>query len=102
MPEKQEVEKPTKPEPEQPKQEAGKPKPEAEKHAVQTEEPKAQAQAAKPAEKPKPVVEKQTNCPACNKPIKKLKRYYRDGIFYCNKKCWTKSVKEKKKKDENA
>lgn len=36
----------------------------------------------------KPQAEKQTNCLACNKPIKKLKRYYRDGKFYCNKKCW--------------
>ena len=36
----------------------------------------------------KPQVEKQTNCLACNKPIKKLKRYYRDGKFFCNKKCW--------------
>ena len=32
--------------------------------------------------------EKQTNCLACNKLIKKLKRYYRDGKFYCSKKCW--------------
>lgn len=32
--------------------------------------------------------EKQANCPACNKPIKKLKRYYRNGKFYCRKKCW--------------
>lgn len=36
----------------------------------------------------KPATEKQTNCLACNKPIKKLKRYYREGKFYCNKKCW--------------
>jgi len=36
----------------------------------------------------KPKAEKQTNCLACNKPIKKLKRYYRDGKFYCTKKCW--------------
>ncbi|MBM3250525.1 MAG: hypothetical protein FJZ09_06795 [Candidatus Omnitrophica bacterium] len=36
----------------------------------------------------KPQAEKQTNCLACNKPIRKLKRYYRDGKFYCNKKCW--------------
>lgn len=43
-----------------------------------------------------PVVEKQTNCPACNKPIRKLKRYYRNGKFYCSKKCWSKAVKEKK------
>jgi len=53
-----------------------------------------QAQAAKP------VVEKQTNCPACNKPIRKLKRYYRDGKFYCNKKCWKNH--KKPKKDPNA
>jgi len=46
------------------------------------------------------VVEKQTNCLSCNKPIKKLKRYYRDGKFYCTKKCWrdylVKSKEEKK------
>jgi len=34
-----------------------------------------------------PKVEKQTNCPACNKLIKKLKRYYRNGKLYCSKKC---------------
>jgi len=37
--------------------------------------------------------EKQTNCPACGKPIRKLKRYYRNGKFYCTKKCWRKAVK---------
>ena len=48
----------------------------------------------------KPKVEKQTNCLACNKLIKKLKKYYRDGKFYCSKKCWrtflTKSKTEAK------
>ncbi len=48
----------------------------------------------------KPAVEKQANCLACNKPIKKLKHYYRDGKFYCTKKCWRnykiKSREEKK------
>lgn len=39
--------------------------------------------------------EKQTNCPTCNKPIKKLKRYYRNGLYYCNKKCWRKKIKTK-------
>lgn len=37
-----------------------------------------------------PVVEKQTNCAGCSKPLKKLKQYYRNGKFYCNKKCWVK------------
>ncbi len=41
---------------------------------------------AKAEEKPK--AEKQTNCLACNKLIKKLKKYYRNGKFYCSKKCW--------------
>ena len=48
----------------------------------------------------KPVVEKQTNCLSCNKPIKKIKKYYRNGKLYCSKKCWkafiTKQKEEKK------
>ena len=52
----------------------------------------AQEQAAEKEEAPK--VEKQTNCLACNKPIKKLRRYYRDGKFYCTKRCWI-NIKEK-------
>jgi len=32
--------------------------------------------------------EKQTNCLACNKPLKKIRRYYRDGKLYCTKRCW--------------
>lgn len=48
-------------------------------------------QEAKPVKK-----EVQANCLACNKPIKKLKRYYRDGKFYCNKKCYRAYVKKPK------
>jgi hypothetical protein len=45
---------------------------------------------------PKPQEEKQTNCLGCGKPIKKLERYYRNGKFYCSKKCWrTKIAKDK-------
>lgn len=36
-------------------------------------------------------VEIQTNCPACNKPVKRLRRYYRNGKFFCTKKCWRKA-----------
>ena len=57
------------------------------------EQPKPQDQQAKPKE------EKQTNCLACNKPLKKLKRYYRNGKFYCNKVCWRKT-KLKPKEEE--
>lgn len=39
-------------------------------------------------------VEKQTNCLGCGKPLKKIKRYYRNGKYYCSKKCWRKKIKE--------
>jgi len=58
------------------------------------------AQAKEAPKQAKPTAEKQANCLACNKPIIKLRRYYRDGKFYCNKRCWrkhiTKSKEEKK------
>lgn len=47
-----------------------------------------------------PVVEKQTNCLGCNKPLKKLRRYYRNGKLYCTKKCWIKATKSKGKEEE--
>ncbi len=63
------------------------------------EEAKPVAAATAPApEAAKPKEEKQTNCLACNKPLKKLKRYYRDGKFYCSKKCW-KTFLEKSKSE---
>ncbi|MBM3246185.1 MAG: hypothetical protein FJZ13_02525 [Candidatus Omnitrophica bacterium] len=49
-----------------------------------------------PAPQEAPVKEEQTNCLACNKPIKKVKRYYRDGKFYCNKKCWRTYIEKTK------
>lgn len=52
------------------------------------------------AVKPDAPAEKQTNCPACNKPIKKIKKYYRNGKFYCNKKCWLKSMKPKEQAEK--
>lgn len=47
---------------------------------------------------PAPKEEKQTNCLNCNKPIKKLKRYYRNGKFYCSKVCWKAFIKKPKEK----
>ncbi len=44
-------------------------------------------------------VEKSNNCAGCNKPLKKIKRYYRNGKYYCGKKCWKKiSSKPKEEK----
>jgi len=53
------------------------------------------AEAVKTETAEKAAAEKQTNCPSCNKVIKKLKRYYRNGMFYCNRRCWIKSKKPK-------
>ena len=46
--------------------------------------------------------EKQTNCLGCNKPLKKTTRYYRQGKYYCNIKCWRKAKADKDKKDGQA
>jgi len=45
---------------------------------------------------PQPVAEKQTNCLGCNKPLKKIKKYYRNGKFFCSKRCWLKAVEKSK------
>lgn len=56
--------------------------------------------AAEEVKQPEAEQEKQSNCLACGKPIKRIKRYYRDGKFFCNKKCWKKSSQEKKEEAE--
>ena len=38
---------------------------------------------AKPKEGKKP-----TNCKNCNKKLSKKKWYYRNGNYFCNKRCW--------------
>ena len=38
--------------------------------------------------------EEKKNCPVCKKPIKKAKRYYRNGQYYCNFNCWRAGEKE--------
>jgi len=37
-----------------------------------------------------PVVEEVKNCPACKKPLKKARRFYRNGGYYCNNNCFKK------------
>ena len=42
---------------------------------------------------------KNINCKGCNKAIKRTKAYYRNGDYYCNKKCFkTKGVKKEENK----
>ncbi len=38
-----------------------------------------------------PVVEEVKNCPTCKKPLKKARRYYRNGTYYCNSNCFKKA-----------
>ncbi len=45
------------------------------------------AQEAKAA----PQEEVRKNCPACKKALKRAKKYYRNGDYYCNKNCWAKA-----------
>ena len=32
--------------------------------------------------------ERATNCASCNKRLLRKKRYYRNGGYFCNKRCW--------------
>ncbi|MBI3602184.1 MAG: hypothetical protein HY209_04755 [Candidatus Omnitrophica bacterium] len=36
-------------------------------------------------------VEEVKNCPACKKPLRKARRYYRNGTYYCNSNCFKKA-----------
>ena len=40
------------------------------------------------------------NCPACKKPMKKARRYYRNGSYYHNKNCFNKARAEAAPKEE--
>lgn len=57
------------------------------------------------ADKDKAVVEEVKNCPSCNKPLKKARRFYRNGKYYCNNNCFKKAdakAKEEKAKEAAA
>lgn len=68
--------------------------PEAQAVPVQADKPKVDKKIEK--------VERPANCASCNKPIKK-KWYYRNGKYFCTKRCWkVASEKEEKKPDAEA
>ncbi len=48
----------------------------------------------------KPKADKRVNCLSCNKVVKKLKRYYRNGKYYCSKKCWREFIKKSKAEEK--
>jgi hypothetical protein len=49
-----------------------------------------------------PVEEAVKNCPACKKPLKRSRRYYRNGAYYCNNTCFRKVQAEKAAKAAEA
>jgi hypothetical protein len=46
---------------------------------------------AEAAQAASPVTEEVKNCPACKKPLKKARRFYRNGAYYCNNNCFKKA-----------
>ncbi len=76
-----------------------------------TQSPQPSATPAKPEAKPeakkeeakKEVArkkEKPANCAACNKSIRKKRWYYRNGKYYCTKRCWKTTIKKEEKPKE--
>ena len=45
------------------------------------------------------VVEETKNCVGCGKPMKRAKRYYRNGKYYCNKNCFKNKSDSGEKKE---
>ncbi len=54
---------------------------------------------AAPKEEKSKKAEEKSKCVSCNKGDKDLKRYYRDGKYFCSKKCW-RAFKAKSKSEE--
>lgn len=50
------------------------------------------------AEEKKDKKERFGNCGGCNKPIKKVKRYYRDNKYFCAAKCYKTYLKKSQDK----
>ena len=46
------------------------------------------------------IIEKPANCMKCNKHLQRKMWYYRNGGYYCSKRCWKSAVQAKAKKKE--
>ena len=76
------------------------PKAEEQKEAPQSAPVIQQAPVAKESAVPIPKVEKPANCASCNKSIKNKRWYYRNGKFFCTKRCWKTMIKKEETKEE--
>lgn len=81
-------------------QEAAEKAPEA--AAAATPAPVAGAQPAEPKAEAKAEIkkEKPANCAGCKKSIKKKRWYYRDGNYFCSKRCFKSTLKKEEAKEE--
>ena len=77
--------------------------------AAPVSEPKAEVKAAtEPAKAPEAkkkedaATEKPANCASCNKSIKNKRWYYRNGKYYCSKRCWQTALKKEKAPEAQA
>ena len=78
-------------------------KPQEETQGAETVKP-AEAkkeEVAKKAPPPPPKKEKPEKCEHCAKLLSRIKWYYRNGGYYCNKRCW-KEFKKKQEAEANA
>jgi len=64
--------------------------------------PPAAAQADAPVKEEAPAAkrEKPANCAGCKKSIKNKRWYYRNGKYYCTKRCWSTTNKTPQKTEE--
>lgn len=50
----------------------------------------------------KGATERATNCASCNKRLSRKKQYYRNGSYFCNKRCWKTAAAKTVKAEANA
>ena len=50
----------------------------------------------------KGATERATNCAACNKRLQRKKQYYRNGGYFCNKRCWKQAADKAAKAEQDA
>ena len=65
------------------------------------ESPKTEPQ-QETAQAPAVKKEKPSNCGSCKKSIKKKRWYYRNGMYFCSKRCWEATLKKEEKTNSPA
>ena len=96
------VQKDPKKEPSEPREAQKEPPADAPKEEKKPEEKSEKPPADAPKEEKKPEKVKPTNCTVCNKAFKFKRWYYRNGKYFCSKRCWKKFQAEQKKEAEEA